>query len=221
MLKYTGVLFDLDGTLLDTSDLIIKSFQHTFKIHYQRELKPEEVYPFFGKTLRAAMETLGPDKVEELIATYREYNLAQHDHLISAFAGVAEIVHALYSAGITLGVVTSKTQATALRGLRLFNLDKYFTAVVGADQCKNHKPHPEPVLRAMVMLKVSPNACLMVGDSPADIISAKKAGIKTAAVKWTQVPWTAIEAAGPDYYVETMYDLLNLCGLAETKKGSA
>jgi pyrophosphatase PpaX len=216
-LNFAGVLFDLDGTLLDTSGLIIKSFQHTFKVHYQREVKAADVYPFFGKTLRAAMEVLGPDKVDDLIATYREFNLAKHDELTTAFTGVVEVVQSLYSAGIKMGVVTSKTRGTALRGLRLFDMDKYFLTVVGADECTKHKPDPEPVERALKTLELSWQQCLMVGDSPSDIISAQQAGTKTAAVKWTHVPWTTISAAHPDYILETMDDLLPICGIAARK----
>lgn len=216
-MNFAGVLFDLDGTLLDTSGLIIKSFQHTFKVHYQRDLAADEVYPFFGKTLRVAMETLGPDKVEDLIATYREFNLAKHDQLTTAFAGVVEVVQSLYNSGLKLGVVTSKTQGTALRGLRLFDIDKYFLTVVGADQCTKHKPDPEPVVMALTELGLMPQQCLMVGDSPADIVSAQQAGTKTAAVKWTQVPWTTMTSVHPDHVLTAMVDLLPICGVALEK----
>lgn len=207
------VLFDLDGTVLDTSDLIISSFKHTFHKHYKREIALSEIHAFFGKTLRAAMEHLGPDQVEELIQTYREYSLAHHDQMITVFSGVVETIHALYEAGIVMAIVTSKTKKTTLRGLKLFDLDKYFSVIIGADQCQNHKPHPEPIQKALIQLQMRPEECLMVGDSPFDLISAREAGVKTAAVRWTRVSWETILYEKPDYILENMYGLLTVCDI--------
>lgn len=210
---YKAVLFDLDGTVLDTSDLIISSFKHTFHKHYKREIALSEIHAFFGKTLRAAMEYLGPDQVEELIQTYREYSLAHHDQMITVFSGVVETIHALHEAGVVMAIVTSKTKKTALRGLKLFDLDNYFPVIIGADQCQNHKPHPEPIQNALIQLKMRPEECLMVGDSSFDLISARQAGVKTAAVRWTRVSWETILLEKPDYILENMYGLLTVCDI--------
>lgn len=210
-LKYTGILFDLDGTLIDTSNLIIKSFRHTFKVHYNRDVADADVVAFFGKPLKDAMEYLGPDKVDDLIKTFREYNLEKHDELATSFDGVAEAIQALYQAGIKMAVVTSKTQKTALRGLKLFNLHHFFEAIIGVEQCEHHKPHPEPVLTALSQLDLQPKDCLMVGDSPFDLASAKSAGVGTVAVKWTRVPWETLLAEKPDYMIESLLDLVSIC----------
>lgn len=215
LLLYKAVLFDLDGTVLDTSDLIISSFKHTFRKHYNRELADSEIYDFFGKTLRTAMEYLGPDQVEELIKTYREYSLNNHDQMITTFNGVVEALQSLYKAGIAMSIVTSKTESTALRGLKLFNLDHYFSVIIGADQCQNHKPHPEPVLVALSKLQVKPEECLMVGDSSFDLISARQANVKTAAVRWSRVAWETILVEKPDYILGNMSDLLPICGIKQ------
>ncbi|SDD42580.1 pyrophosphatase PpaX [Sporomusa acidovorans] len=208
---FKGVLFDLDGTLIDTSDLIIRSFQHTFHQHYGRTLTPKEVYAFFGKPLRDAMEFYGPDKVDELIRTYREFNLAHHDELTTGFTKVPETIQKLYNNGVRMAIVTSKTKGTAIRGLKLFDMDKYFFAVIGHEECQTHKPKPEPVLRALAAIKLEPTDCLMVGDSPFDLASARAAGTKTAAVRWTQVDWELLLAEQPDYELTTIEDLLTIC----------
>lgn len=212
-MTYKGLLFDLDGTLLDTTTLIVNSFKYTFRCHYNRELDNQDIYEYFGKTLQVAMENLGPDKVDELIETYRKYNLAHHDELTAAFTGVVEAIQTLYSEGILLAIVTSKTHATALRGLKLFNLDKYFHSIIGVEQCLHHKPDPEPVLTALNSLELSPNDCLMIGDSPADLASAQSANVKTAAVRWTKVPWELLIKQKPDYVLNTIYDLLFICNI--------
>lgn len=210
---YKAVLFDLDGTVLDTSDLIINSFQYTMQRHCKKELSPLEVYTFFGKTLRSAMEHFGPDQVDELIQTYREYSLAHHDQMITVFNNVTETIHSLHQAGIRLAIVTSKTKKPALRGLKLFDLDVYFSVIIGADQCQNHKPHPEPVQQALFQLQVEAEECLMVGDSPFDLISARQAGVKTVAVRWTRISWETILRENPDYILQDMNELLAICGI--------
>ncbi len=212
-MKFKGILFDLDGTLIDTSNLIIRSFQHTFTRHYGRPLTAAEVYAFFGKPLKAAMEHYGPDKVDELINTYREFNLAHHDQLTTGFAGVPETIRKIYNAGILMAIVTSKSRGTALRGLRLFHMDQCFAAVIGHEECRKHKPDPEPVYKALAAIKLAPADCLMVGDSPFDLASARAAGVKTAAVRWTQIAWDNLLAEQPDYILNTIEDLLAICEL--------
>lgn len=211
-MKYVAVLFDLDGTLLDTTDLIIKSFQHTCGIHLNRQISKEEVVPYFGKTLRAGLEQLGPDCVEQLIETYRAYNLDHHDAMVEIFPGVISTIQRLASQGTKLAVVTSKTVKTAVRGLKLFEIDHYFTAVVGLESTPKHKPDPTPVLLALQLLQIEPHQALMVGDSPFDLQSARAAGVDTAAVRWSELPWRELAAEKPDYTLENMEDLLELIG---------
>jgi len=217
-LKFHGLLFDLDGTILDTTNLILQSFQHTFHIHYNRQIAPQEVHRFFGKTLRAAMEALGPDKVEELIATYREFNLAHHDELTSTFAGMHETLQKLHEAGLPMAIVTSKASETALRGLKLFHMDHFFSVIIGVNECSKHKPDTEPVRKALEQLQLPASACLMIGDSPFDIISAREAGAKTAAVRWTHVSWQELLTENPTYILEEPQDLLSLCGIRNMNK---
>ncbi len=213
-MSYKGLLFDLDGTLLDTTDLILKSFQHTIRTHNGHDADMELVKSTFGQPLIKALALMGSDP-EAMIKTYREYNMQYHDELAKVFAGTAEAIQALYGGGIKLAVVTSKIRATSVRGLRLFDLDKYFPVIIGHEDCQNHKPHPEPVLRALEGLGLAATDCLMVGDSPVDILSARAAGVKTAAVRWSYVPWDAVMAAEPDLVLEDMAALLLLCGITE------
>ena len=207
-LCFKAVFFDLDGTLLDTTPLILKSFQHTIQTHFQREVSLEDIKPFMGKTLRAAMEVMAPGQEDEVIATYRTFNLAHHDQLAGIFTGVHDAVKTLFDAGVILAVVTSKTAATARRGLRLFNMEQYFHTVIGLDETQKHKPEPEPVLAALKAVKLSACDCIMVGDSPHDILSGRRAGVKTAAVHWSSVDWSELLAAEPDYTLEQISDLL-------------
>lgn len=96
------------------------------------------------------MEHFGSDQVEALIKTYRKYSLAHHDQMISIFNDVVETIQELYDAGIVMAIVTSKTKETASRGIRRFDIDRYFSVIIGAEQCENHKPHPEPIQKALL-----------------------------------------------------------------------
>ena len=120
------------------------------------------------------------------------------------------MIKALHDAGVILVVVTSKTSGTARRGLRLFGLESYFRAVIGVEETKKHKPDPEPVLAALTATELMPGNCLMVGDSPHDLISGKSAGVKTVAVRWSQVAWSDVLAAKPDYIIDHCSDLLDI-----------
>ena len=208
--KFQGVFFDLDGTLLDTTPLIIKSFQHAFLTHFQRNVGLEDIQPFMGKPLRAAMEVLAPGEEDAVITTYRAYNHIHHDQLAGIFEGVYETVKTLYDAGITMAIVTSKTATMARRGLRLFDMERFFTTVIGVDETTRHKPEPEPVLLALHETRLTASQCIMVGDSAHDLLSGRGGGVKTAAVRWTQVPWEEVMAVNPDYILETMPDLLEI-----------
>lgn len=215
---FRGVLFDLDGTLLDTTRLILQSFRYAYQKHYQRDVDEKIVRAYFGRPLLDAMQVLGPDKAELLVRTYREYNLAHHDELVSCFTGMYETVWQLYNHGVAMAVVTSKTSATALRGLKLYDMDKYFVAVIGVEDSQRHKPDPEPVLVALSRLKLPAKDCLMVGDSPHDIISGRRAGVKTAAVRWTSVPWKDVVTSQPDFIINTPKDILSLSLCASDRK---
>ena len=211
-MNFKGVLFDLDGTLLDTTDLIIKSFQHTIRTHQGCDADIAFVKSTFGMPLKSALAMMGDD-AEAMVRTYRDYNIRYHDELCGIFGGVVETIQKLYGQGVLLAVVTSKTRVTSIRGLKLFDLDKYLTVIIGHEDCVNHKPHPEPVLRAVAGLGLTPAECLMVGDSPFDIASARAAGVKAAAVRWSYVPWGDVMAAQPDYVVADMDELVALCGI--------
>ena len=218
-LRPAAIIFDLDGTLLDTTPLILKSFQHTFAHHFQRPVTIEDIQPFMGQPLRAAMTAMAPGQEDEVTGTYRSFNLAHHDQLAAIFSGVHDTVKVLYEAGVKMAIVTSKTSATARRGLRLFNLEQYFEPVIGVEEVDKHKPDPEPVLAALRLTGLSPLDCLMVGDSPHDLISGQGAGLKTAAVRWTHVAWNDVMAAKPDFVLASMADILPIVFDENAKDG--
>jgi pyrophosphatase PpaX len=210
--KINTVLFDLDGTLIDTNELIISSFLHTLEHYYPNRYKREDVLPFLGPTLRETFEPMDPTKVDEMIATYRKYNLAHHDTFVTEFPTVLETVKILKERGYKVGIVTTKLSDVVMKGLKLTKLDSYFDVIVALDHVEKAKPDPEPIFNALKQLGSQPEEAIMVGDNYHDILAGKNAGTKTAGVAWTIKGRDYLEKFDPDYILEEMADLLKILG---------
>ncbi|QPA30650.1 pyrophosphatase PpaX [Thermaerobacillus caldiproteolyticus] len=207
------VLFDLDGTLIDTNELIIQSFLHTLEMYYPGKYKREDVLPFIGPPLYDTFVALDEERVQEMIDTYRAFNHAQHDALIKEYETVYETIQTLHAKGFKLGVVTTKIHSTALMGLKRTKLDSFFHCVIGLDDVKKAKPDPEPIFKALSVLQSTPEETVMVGDNYHDILAGKHAGTKTAGVAWTIKGREYLEQYEPDFMLEKMSDLLNILGV--------
>jgi len=208
MLK--GIFFDLDGTVIDTNDLILTSFKYVFKKHLKLEVEDSEIIQYFGEPLSYTLSKYSKDKVDFLIEKYVEYSLSIHDEYTKKFHGVEEGLKKLKAKGFKLAVVTSKRRNTALRGLRLFDLEKYFDVIVTPEDTENHKPHGEPVLKACEVLNLLPKQVLMVGDSHNDILCGKNAGSKTCLVKYTRLQLENLMIHNPDYLIDSIEEIENL-----------
>lgn len=204
------ILFDLDGTLIDTNELIISSFAHTLKQHIDRPYKREEILNFIGPPLRDTFLNLDEAKAELMFKTYVEHNLKNHDHYVAAYPTVVDTMKRLKKAGYQLGIVTTKIKKTAERGIRIAGLEGMFETVIGLEDVQNAKPHPEPVIKALTQLNGVASETIMIGDNYHDIEAGKNAGTKTAGVAWTVKGRESLEAHKPDYMLEQMSDLLQI-----------
>ena len=206
------VLFDLDGTLIDSVRLILDSYHHTLAAHGLPPRSDDEWLAGVGTPLTAQSAAWrdDPETLAALIATYREYNLKHHDRMVTVYPGVVAVVRALKEDGITTGLVTSKNRAGAVRGLTLVQLEAMMDVMVCADEVENPKPHPEPVEKAVRLLSADPRATVYVGDSVHDMRAGRAAGVVTAAVLWGPFGRSQLEGAQPDYWLERPDDLLNL-----------
>lgn len=210
----TTVLFDLDGTLIDSVDLIIDSYHHTFRQHGLALTSREELIDGIGTPLAAVFGRMTDQRseIDAWIATYREFNLAHHDTRVRAFPGVVDMVQRIHRGGRRLGVVTSKNNAGARRGLRLIGLEEVMSVVVGADDVKRHKPDPEPVEQALARLDVAPHTAVFIGDSHHDVASGKAAGVRTIAVCWGPISRERLALAGPDHLCSSIDEVLTALG---------
>lgn len=212
--KIEAVLFDLDGTIVDTNELIIQSFLHCLQGIVPPEFGREQIIPIMGQTLLAQLQQFsGREQVDDLIAGYRAYNIEHHDEMVSLFPGVLEVVPLLKEGGLKLGVVTTKMRLTTERALKLLGLYDYMDTIVTLDDVENAKPHPEPVEKALRALDVAPERAIMVGDSTVDIGSALAAGAYAVGVSWSLKGEEPLREAGAHRIVHDMHALLPLCGL--------
>jgi pyrophosphatase PpaX len=209
----TTLLFDLDGTLINTNELIISSFTHTLNKYFPNEYTRDDILPFIGPTLRETFESIAKDKVDELIQCYREHNLRFHDELVTEYKGVHETIKILSEQGFKLGIVTTKMLDTVMKGLTLTKLDQYFPVIIALDHVKHAKPNPEPVFKALDKLDSKPDEAIMIGDNYHDILAGKNAGTLTAGVGWSIKGADYLASFEPDFILKEMKDLLKIVGV--------
>ncbi len=221
MSSYSTVLFDLDGTLIDSVRLILDSYHHTLATHGQPPRSDPDLLAGVGTPLRVHLRKYAgsESEMEAMIVTYRDYNLAHHDAAIRAYPGVVEMVRRLQGSGFRMGVVTSKLEAGARRGLRLVGLEDAMEVIVGPEHVTNPKPHPEPVLRAVALLGADPDSTMFVGDSLHDMFAGRAAGVSTAAVLWGPFDRMHLQPAAPDYFVATPAELERVIGPVSALNG--
>jgi len=205
----TTFLFDLDGTLIDSIELILRSYRHTLRTHRGHEPGDDVWMSGLGTPLWVQFRrfTDDPAEIEAMVATYRAYNLAHHDELVRPYDGVVDAVRTIARAGKALGLVTSKLKSGAVRGLRVAGLEDAFAVIVGADDVTQPKPHPEPVLTALDRLGANAGDAVFIGDSRHDLVCGRAAGVKTAAVLWGPFDRSHLEDLQPDYWLERPADL--------------
>ncbi|TFJ93329.1 pyrophosphatase PpaX [Lentibacillus salicampi] len=203
------ILFDLDGTLIDTNELIIESFMHTFDT-YGKKLTRSEAIEFIGPPLRDTFQQADPEQVDALVETYRQHNQQHHDDYVTAFPHVVDTLAELQKRRIQLGVVTTKTRKTVDMGLQVTGLEHDFKTIITLDDVTHAKPHPEPIVKALKVLDASTDSTLMVGDNSHDIEAGQNAGTKTAGVAWSLKGREKLATYNPSYMLEDMRDLLDI-----------
>lgn len=210
-----AILFDLDGTLINTNNLIVKSFQYAFKKHLNLDMDYDNIVKHFGEPLMHTMAMYDAENPHQLISVFREYNEEMHDELVEGFEQVNETLNELKNLGIKLAVVTSKRKDMSYRGLKLFNIFDYMDVIVTPEDTEKHKPEGEPVLKALEMLKLKPEEAIMVGDSANDILCAQNAGCLSCLVKYTALPLEDMLKYKPDYAVDRLWELIDIVSGSE------
>lgn len=207
--RLPAILFDMDGTLLDSIELIVQSAEFAFE---GRERKPTraEWMALIGTPLDTMLRTWATDDADVLAlrARYREFQLGNHDRLVRLYDGVPEVIRELHGRGHPMAIVSSKLDRGIRMSMDYFGLTRYFDVIVGIDATTHHKPHPEPVLFALDKLGVDAKDARFVGDSPHDVEAGNAAGVSCIACTWGAYSRQEIAVASPAQWIDTIRDLL-------------
>jgi pyrophosphatase PpaX len=208
-MRFPVVLFDLDGTLVDSGAMILASMRHATRTVLAREIPDEQLLALVGSAaLDEQMRAFDAQRADELVRCYREHNEPLHEQLVCC-EGMLPLVEALHAQGRRLGVVTAKRRATVDLAFARVPLGRFFDVVVTSEQTERTKPDPEPIRLALDRLGARAEEAVYIGDAPFDVAAAKAAGVFAVAVTWGGIHARArVEAEGPDAIVETTEELL-------------
>ncbi len=203
-----AILFDLDGTLIDSADDIALALEKTLRDLNMTDRIPSDVRKLVGGGARALLEkVLGEDFREEHVEIFRKHYLSNPVVYTKPYEGIPEVLKDLKSRGLKLAVVTNKLNDVTMEILKKLNLKEFFDFVAGGDTFEEKKPSPLPVVKTLSYLKVEPSLSLIVGDTQADIDAGRGAGTKTALALWGYVK---LNGAEPDFKLSKPEDILRL-----------
>lgn len=209
-MRFPVVLFDFDGTVVDSGAMILASFRHATKTVLDRELPDAELLTAVGTPLREQMRLLDAERAEELVEVYRKHNEPLHEAL-QPCDGMLDVLRRLKHEGRRLGIVTAKRDSTVELAFAVLPLRDYFETVVAAEDSQRHKPAPDPLLLALDRLEATATEAAYVGDSPFDVAAAKAADVFAVAVTWGGIhSEEALRAESPDALVSTPAELLDV-----------
>lgn len=215
MNKIDTVLFDFDGTVMDTNNVILMSWQHTFRTLRGREEDREVIVKTFGEPLELTMKKFFPEvPAEEALEVYRSFHRDNFGELINLFPGMRELLAEVKRRGYKTGLVTSRLYNTTMQGLEKYEIKDMFDAVLTADDTDKHKPDPAPINITLEKLGSSPEISIMLGDTLFDLLCAKNAGVRSVLVSWSLalhgMTKEDLGKAAPDYIIQKPEELLEI-----------
>ena len=206
----TTLLFDFDGTLLDTNELIIQTFLSVLGKRYPGRFAREDVLHFIGPSLKQTFDNIDECLTDEMILEYRAWNIEMHDQMVVEFDGVSETLRLLKARGFKMAIVSTKKHDIILRGLKYMGIEDIFEIVIALDDVVNPKPDPEPILLALEKLNATSQEALMIGDNSHDIEGGQNALVRTAGVSWTAKGEAYLATFKPTYMLKHISDLLEI-----------
>ena len=206
------VIFDFDGTLIDTNDVILASWQHTYRYFLGHDVSVEHITTTFGEPLMKTMEREFPDvPAAESAEVYRRFQREVAADMVKLFPGIKDMLEAVKARGCKMGIVTSRTYESTMSYLEMFGIGSYFEGLVSCDDTSIHKPNPEPLLMGLDKLNSCPEEAIMVGDSIFDIKCANNADVKAVLVNWRMAgDDEGLSKCKIDYRITTPMELLDV-----------
>lgn len=208
-MNFEVILFDLDGTLVNSVPLLRKTFQNVFS-DMDIPWTENNMLHLSTLPLKESAKRFAEQRQKEFLTSFMKHYLSHHDKLMKMFPGTREMLELLKSHKHRLGIVTSKTHTGTMTCVDFLRIAALMDVIITDDDAAHHKPHPEPLLKAMEVLSVSAEVTLFVGDSSPDLIAAKSAGVKVAYVTWGAGNIEDIKQYKPDYIIEDWSQLTDL-----------
>ncbi len=206
MKLFDGIIFDVDGTLTSTNELIFSSFNFITEKYIGKTYTPDEIIALFGPTEDVILAELCGDRYDEARNDYYTFYEENH-HMADSYPGIKEIVSYIKSQNIPLGIFTGKGFDAARITLQKLELIDYFDLIITGDDVNEHKPSPEGILKFINKFNLDKEKVLLIGDAPADIIAARSAGIKVASVLWDSYAKEKVMQMDSDYFFESVNEL--------------
>jgi HAD superfamily hydrolase (TIGR01509 family) len=204
------VIFDIDGTLTETNELIFASFNYVAEKYLGRRFAPPEIVALFGPPEEGTvLKMFGPDHLDAIMEDLLGYYADHHASMASLHEGIDEILQYLRNRGVKLAVFTGKGRRTAMITLDALHLTPHFDFIVSGNDVVHHKPHPEGILRVLDKFGLKPEEAMMVGDSLSDVHASHAAGVPVASVLWDSIDPVRVKGANPDYVFENVRDMLS------------
>jgi len=205
--KFDGIIFDIDGTLTATNELIFSTFNHITEKYLDTTYTPKDVAALFGPTEGTIIKNLIGENFDEAFTDYHDYYEANHNDLADAYDGIIQLVENLHNSGVTLSIYTGKGRRSSEITLKEIGLIDYFDMIVTGDDIKGHKPSPEGIDVFIETFNIPRERVLMVGDAPSDVKAARATGIKIASVLWDAYAKEEVMKMGSDYYFHSVEEL--------------
>ncbi|MDD2533235.1 MAG: HAD-IA family hydrolase [Eubacteriales bacterium] len=207
--QWDAIIFDVDGTLIDSIPFIIECFQQTFTQNLGQPADEAAIKATIGMPLESVFSSYPAEISENLMKTYLEYNLAHLGQGIGLFVGIPQMLQTLRKMNIPTAIVTSKRNVALQPSLRDFELAEYFDLIITKEDTVRHKPNPDPLFAAMDRLGLSqPGRVIYVGDSIHDLECAVRAGCQPVMVGWTRMPKSPLQQAHPAVWIDHPNDLI-------------
>ncbi len=205
--KFDGIIFDIDGTILESNKLIFATFNYVTEKYLGKATTPEEVIALFGPTEKVIIQQLFEDNFENVMTDYYQYYKENHNKMAKVFDGIIELIDKLKSRGVLLSVYTGKGKGSTEITLDELGIRDKFDMIVTGDDIVGHKPSPEGVDVFVNKYNLNRDRVLMIGDAPPDVKAAKDTGIKIASVLWDSYAKEEVLKMNSDYYFYTVKEL--------------
>ena len=208
MSNFEGIIFDIDGTLTSTNELIFATFRHVVEKHLNKKVTDQEIIALFGPTEDVILKEWLNENYQEARKDYYHFYESQHHLMADVYPGIIEALMFIKSKKIPLSIYTGKGRDSSIITLQKIGVFDLFDMIVTGDDVEDHKPSPEGIDQFVEKFKLNREKVLMIGDAPADILAARSAGVKIASVVWDAYAREQVMKMESDYLFETVDELM-------------